>query len=175
MIKILALIVVIAVVVVLVLAAGKPDDLHVERSATIKAEPEKLFALVNDFHNWNDWTPYNKDPAMKKTFSGAASGAGAVYAWEGNKEVGRGSITITESVPHSRIAMNLDMLEPFEGHNKVTFSFNANGDATQVVWALDDKTPFKGKVISVFMDMDKMIGGDFEVGLAKLRTLAERN
>lgn len=174
MLKIIGFAIVILIAAVLIFAATRPDDLHVERSIGIKAAPEKIFALINDFHNWNDWTPYNKDPAMKKTFSGADRGVGAVYAWEGNKNVGRGSITITESVPSTKIAFNLDMLEPFEGHNKVAFRLQPGSDGTQVIWSLDDKTPYIGKLMGVFMSMDKMIGGDFEVGLAKLKVLAEK-
>jgi hypothetical protein len=175
MLKLIALVIIVAIAAILIYAATKPDGLHVERSVSIKAAPDKIFALVNDFHNWNDWTPYNrKDPAMKKTFSGAPSGVGAIYAWEGNNQAGQGSISITDAVPHTKIAFNLDMLKPFEGHNKVTFSFKANGDSTRITWAMDAKSAYIAKVMSVFMDMDKMIGSDFEFGLAKLKTLAEK-
>lgn len=174
MLKIIAIVIIVLIAAILIFAATKPDDLHVKRTVWIKAPPEKIFPLINDFHAWGLWTPYNKDPAMKKTYGGAASGVGATYAWDGNKEVGKGSISITESVPNTRIAFNLDMLKPFEGHNKVVINLQASDGGTQVTWALHDKTPYMGKVMSVFMNMDKLIGTDFEVGLANLKTICEK-
>lgn len=155
-------------------AATRPDHLHVERSINIKAPAEKIFPLLNDFHLWNDWTPYNKDPNMKKTFSGSALGVGAHYAWEGNKDVGKGEITIRSSNAPQRIEFDLHMIEPFEGHNLATFTLTPDGDTTKVTWSLDDTQKLMVKVMSLFMDMDKMIGKDFEVGLAQLKVLAEK-
>jgi uncharacterized protein YndB with AHSA1/START domain len=169
---IIAIVVVIAAIVIY--ASTKPDNFHVERSITIKAPPEKIFPLINDFHAWNDWTPYNKDPAMKKTYSGSDQGVGAAYAWEGNKEVGRGDITITGTTPPNKIEFDLHMIEPFEGHNKVAFTLTVAGDSTQMTWSLDDKQKLMVKVMGMFMDMDLMIGKDFEVGLLGLKTLVER-
>ncbi|HAF45686.1 MAG TPA: polyketide cyclase [Gallionellaceae bacterium] len=174
MLKLIVLVVVVLLAIVLIYAATKPDTLHVERTIDIKATPEKLFPLINDFRQWDAWTPYNKDPAMKKTFSGSASGKGAMYAWEGNKEVGRGEITITDTTPPREIVMALHMIQPFEGHNHVVFSLDAKGDATTVTWTLEDKHTYFMKVMSLFLNLDKMIGGDFEVGLAKLKTVAEK-
>ena len=114
LIKIIIVIVVV-IAAILIYASTKPDTFHVERSVTIKAPPEKIFPLINDFHAWNDWTPYNKDPAMKKTYSGSDKGVGTSYAWEGNKQVGRGDITITATTPPSKIEFDLHMIEPFEG------------------------------------------------------------
>jgi uncharacterized protein YndB with AHSA1/START domain len=174
MLKIIVLIIVVAVALILIYAATKPDTLHVERAINIKASPEKLFPLINDFHQWDAWTPYNKDPAMKKTYSGSTSGKGALYAWEGNKEVGQGEITITDSTPPREIVMALHMIKPFEGRNHVVFSLDANGDSTTVTWTLEDRHTYFMKVMSLFLNLDKMIGGDFEVGLAKLKTVAEK-
>lgn len=169
---IIALVVVVAAIVIY--AATKPDTFHVERSITIKAPPEKIFPLINDLHAWNDWTPYNKDPAMKKTYSGSDKGVGASYAWQGNKEVGRGTIAITATMPPEKVVLDLHMIEPFEGRNVVQFTLQAAGDSTRVTWGMDGKNNFIVKVMGMFFDMDKMVGKDFEVGLAKLKIVAEK-
>jgi hypothetical protein len=174
MLKITALIIIVLIALILIYAATRPDDFHVQRSIDIKAPPEKIFGLINDLHRWNEWTPYNKDPAMKKTYSGSASGKGAAYAWEGNKEVGKGEIAITESIPSSRIAFDLHMITPFEGRNVAAFTLAAAGDSTRVTWGLDDNQKLMVKVMCIFINMDKMIGKDFEAGLANLKTVAER-
>lgn len=174
MLKLIVLVVVVLLAIVLVYAASRPDTIHVERSIDIKASPEKIFGLINDFRQWNDWTPYNKDPAMKKTCSGSASGKGAMYAWEGNKDVGKGEIAITGSEQNSRIALELHMIEPFEARNSVVFSLSKAGDSTSVTWSLVGKQNFMSKLMGLIFDMDKMIGGDFEAGLAKLKAVAER-
>jgi uncharacterized protein YndB with AHSA1/START domain len=122
MLQSIVILVIVLFAAVFAYAATKPDAFHVQRSATIKAPPEKIFQFINDFRRWDSWTPYNKDPAMKKTYNGSASGKGAAYAWDGNREVGRGSIEITESSPPSRIDLHLHMIKPFEGHNHVTFT-----------------------------------------------------
>ncbi|MCC6207057.1 MAG: SRPBCC family protein [Gammaproteobacteria bacterium] len=174
MLKMFFVVPVMLVAILFIYAASRPDSFHVERSLTIKASPEKIFGLINDLHLWNEWTPYNKDPAMKKTYSGSSSGKGASYAWEGNKDVGKGEITITESTPSSRIVFDLHMIKPFEGHNVAAFTLDSAGDATRVTWSLDDKQKFIVRLIGIFMDMDKLIGGDFEKGLANLKAVAER-
>ena len=164
----------VAVVVVLILAASKPDVFRVARSTSIKAPPDKIYALINDFHQWTAWSPYEKkDPDMKRTFSGAASGKGAAYEWEGDKNVGKGRMEIADTSP-SRITIKLDMLKPFEAHNTVVYTLEPRGDSTNVTWAMEGQTPFLGKVIHVFIDMDKMVGRDFEDGLASLKTLTEK-
>jgi len=174
MLKIILVAVVMLLAAILIYATTRPDTLHVERAIDIKASPEKIFALINDFKQWDAWTPYNKDPAMKKTYSANASGKGAQYAWEGNKEVGRGEITITDTTPPREIVLALHMIQPFEGHNHVVFSLDAKGDTTTVTWTLEDKHTYFMKVMSLFLNLDKMIGGDFEMGLAKLKTVAEK-
>ena len=175
MLKTLGIIVAVLIAGVLIFAATKPDIFRVQRSASIKAPPEKVFALINDFKAWGAWSPWEKkDPAMKRTFGAITSGKGAQYAWEGNKEVGQGSMEITEAVPSSKIALKLDFLKPFETHNTVDFTLEPKGDMTNVTWAMQGPTPYFAKIIHVFMDMDSMVGKDFESGLANLKTAAEK-
>jgi uncharacterized protein YndB with AHSA1/START domain len=172
--KIIASLVVLAVVVVLVLAARKPDHFRVQRSASIAAPPERIFPLINDFHRWGRWSPYeHKDPDMKRTFSGAVSGRGSIYEWAGNSNVGSGRMEIVESSAPSRIAIQLDFLKPFEGHNIATFTMEPAGGTTNVTWVMDGPTPLIGKIMHVFLNMDRMVGTDFEAGLANLKTVAE--
>jgi len=173
-VAIIAVILVIAIAAVLILAATKPDGFRVQRSLTIKAPPEPLFALINDFHRWGAWSPWeNKDPAMKRTFSGPASGPGAVYAWDGNRNVGSGRMEILESAAPSAILIKLDFFKPFEGHNTAEFTLSPQQDATTVNWVMRGPTPFISKVMQVFMNFDTMIGKDFEQGLANLKKATE--
>jgi uncharacterized protein YndB with AHSA1/START domain len=173
--KIIAVVVAVALATVPVLAATKPDSFEVQRSATIQAPPEKVFALINDFKQWDAWSPWeHKDPAMKRTYGPTTSGKGAYYGWDGNSEVGQGSMEIAESVPPSRVAIKLDFVKPFEGHNTADFTLVPQGNATVVTWKMHGPSPFITKVIQVFCDMDAMIGKDFEAGLAGLKTLAEK-
>lgn len=175
MFKIMALVVVVLFVAVLVYAATKPDTFRVQRSISIKAPPEKIFAILNDFHLSESWSPYEKkDPAMKRNFSGALNGKGAVYDFHGNKEVGKGRLTITDTSPPSKVTIALDMVEPFEAHNIIEYTLQANSEATDVTWAMNGQCPYIAKVMSIFFDMDRMIGKDFEAGLASLKTLTER-
>ena len=175
MFKKIAIVVAVLIAALLVFAATKPDTFRVQRAASIKAPPEKVFALLNDFQRWEAWSPWEKkDPAMKRTFSVVTSGKGAQYAWEGDKEVGQGRMEIAESVPPSKLAIKLDFLKPFEAHNTVEFTLEPKGDATNVTWAMQGDAPYLAKVVHVFIDMDKMVGKDFEAGLANLKTLAEK-
>ncbi len=175
MIKKIALAVGVVIAGVLLYAATRPDALHVERSATINAAPEKIVPLINDFHQWSGWSPYEKiDPALKRTFSGSPEGKGAVYEWAGNNQVGSGRMEITDTAQPSRITINLDFTAPLEGHNVAQFTLAPQGDATRVTWTMDGPTPYVGKLISVFMDMDTMIGGAFDEGLANLKAIAEK-
>lgn len=167
--------IVIAALVVIVLALMKPDTFRVERSALIKAPADKIFPHINDFHLWDKWSPWEKlDTNMKKTHSGAESGKGAVYEWDGNKKVGQGRMEILESTPSSSVKIKLDFIRPFEGHNIADFTFIPEGDATRVLWAMHGPAPFISKVMQVFMSMDKMIGKDFSEGLANLTRMAEK-
>ena len=174
MLKKIAVVVVVLIAGVLVFAATKPDTFRVQRSASIKAPPEKISAVLSDFHGWQAWSPWEKmDPAMKRSYSGAEKGKGAAYAWEGNGKVGQGRMEIIDAAP-SRVALDLDFVKPFEGHNKVVFTLAPQGDATEVNWAMQGPMPYVSKVISVFCDMDGMIGKEFENGLANLKTLTEK-
>jgi len=171
----LAIIVIaILIALVLVLAATRPAAFHVERSLIIKTAPEIIFPLINDFHQWELWTPYNKDPLMQKTFNGSASGTGAAYAWKGNKTVGQGEISITDATPPTKIMLDLHMIQPFEGRNVVVFTLYAIGQSTHVTWAMDGKQSFFVKIMGLFFSMDKMVGKDFETGLINLKNLAEK-
>jgi carbon monoxide dehydrogenase subunit G len=175
MLKIIAIVVVVLIAAVLIFAATKPDTFRVQRAASIKAPPDKVFALIDDFKQWGSWSPWEKkDPAMKRTFGTATSGKGAVYAWEGNKEVGQGRMEIAESVSPSKVALKLDFLKPFEAHNIVEFSLKPEGDATSVTWSMQGDTPYFAKIIHVFINMDNMVGKDFETGLANLKAAAEK-
>jgi uncharacterized protein YndB with AHSA1/START domain len=152
----------------------QPNNFRVARSQAIKAPPEKIYAYLVDFRSWPNWSPYEKkDPAMKRTLSGPPSGVGAVYAWDGNNDVGQGRMEIIEARPASRVAIKLDFIKPFEGHNRAEFTLEPRGDATQVTWAILGPRPFVSKVMCLFLDMDKMIGKDFEAGLANLKAAAE--
>lgn len=160
--------------ILLAVASMKPDTLHVERTALVDAPPQEIFPLIEDFRRWGPWSPYEKrDPAMKRSYGGAERGEGAVYAWEGNRDIGKGRMEIVESVPPSRVALKLDFAEPFEAHNVVQFTLEPEGDATRVTWAMQGPSSFVSKLMSVFIDMDDMIGRDFEAGLANLKAIAE--
>lgn len=175
MLKTISLIVVAVVLAILVYAAMRPDTFEVRRSATIAAPTARIFPLIDDLHQWATWSPYEKiDPAMKKTFTGAWSGRGAAYAWEGNGKVGQGRMEITESSPSSRVALKLDFIKPFEGHNIAEFTLVPQGNATQVTWAMRGPSPYVAKVMGIFFNMDQMIGKDFEAGLANLKAAAEK-
>ena len=175
MFKKILMAVVAVIAAVLIFAATKPDIFRVQRAADIKAPPEKIFAIINDFKRWDAWSPWEKkDPAMKRTFGATTDGKGAVYAWEGNKDVGQGRMEIAESVPPSKVTLKLDFLKPFEAHNIVEFTLVPQGDSTNVTWAMQGPTPYFAKIIHVFMDMDSMVGKDFETGLANLKAIAEK-
>src|SRR5712672_1849022 len=174
-IAIIAVVLAIAIAILLILAATKPDTFTVRRATTVKAPPERIFPLINDFHQWGTWSPYEtKDPAMKRTYSGTASGRGAVYAWEGNKNVGSGRMEILDAPAPSKVVIKLDFLKPFEAHNTAEFTFVPQGDTTNVTWLMHGPAPFMSKVMQVFMNMDNMIGKDFAAGLANLKRVTEK-
>jgi hypothetical protein len=174
-IAIIAVVLAVAIAAILILAALKPDTFRVQRSASIKAAPEKIFPLINDFHAWGSWSPYEtKDPAMQRTFSGAASGKGAVYAWNGNNNVGSGRMEILEAPAPDKVVIKLDFFKPFEGHNTAEFTLLPQGDATNVIWAMYGPAPLMSKLMQVFMNLDNMVGKDFAVGLANLKRVTEK-
>jgi len=175
MLKFIGILAVVAICVILILAAMKPSTFIVERSVSINATPEKIAPLINDFHSWNIWSPWAKlDPTMKTVYSGAPNGVGAIYEWEGNSKVGKGRMEVT-SIQPAKTSIKLDFLKPFEGHNTADFVLEPEGSATRVTWVMYGPLTFiPGKLMSVFTTMDKMIGDDFQRGLANLKAAAEK-
>jgi hypothetical protein len=164
----------IVLVVFVVIVATRPSDFRVARSATITAPPSVVFEQVNDLRKWEAWSPFVKmDPSMKLTYEGPQSGAGASQTWIGNKQVGEGRMTIVESRPNELVKFKLEFVKPFEGNSTAEFTFKPEGNQTAVTWAMYGKNNFIGKAMSLFMDCDKMCGGEFEKGLASLRAIAE--
>ncbi len=169
----------IGIVVVLLLLAAfiatRPSEFRITRSATIAAPPELVFAHVNDFHNWKAWSPWEKlDPELKRTYEGPSAGAGTIYSWVGNKQVGEGRMTITDSQPSEQIGIKLEFIRPFAATNATLFTFKPQGDQTLVTWSMTGQNHFCAKAFCLFMNMDKMIGGDFEKGLAEIKAVAEK-
>jgi Polyketide cyclase / dehydrase and lipid transport len=167
------------VVVFLIVVALQPADFKVERSATMRAPAPAAFAQVNDFQNWRAWSPWEKiDPALKRSYEGPKAGTGAVYAWQGNKDVGEGRMTITESRPGELVRIKLEFFKPFAATNTAEFSFKPSSgganEATVVTWSMAGQNNFLSKAICLFVDMDKMVGGMFEQGLAQMKTVVER-
>ena len=173
--KWLLILIILAVIVVLVLASRKPNSFRVERKVTIHAEPAAIFAYINDFHQWTQWSPWeNVDPNLTRSYSGPDVGVGTHYAWLGNKNVGQGNMTILESAPHSFIKIVLQFIKPFAANNTAEFTFTPQGDKTEVSWAMYGPSPLMSKIMSLFMNMDKMIGTQFETGLTNLKNVAEK-
>ena len=170
-----AVVVVVLIAGLLIFASTKPDIFKVERAAGITAPPDRIFPFINDFHRWTEWSPYeHKDPAMQRTYGRVTVGKGATYAWSGDKIVGAGSMEITDAVSPTKIDLKLDFEKPFKCSNTVEFTLEQHGPETRVTWAMQGPAPFVSKLMQVFMDMDRMVGKDFEVGLAKLKTVAEK-
>ena len=171
---IIGVVVIVAIAGILLYAATKPDSFRVQRVVLINAPSDKVFPLINDIKAWTVWSPYEKkDPAMKRTYGAVTAGKGATYAWEGNKEVGQGSMEIVESSPQ-KIVIKLDFLKPFEAHNIGEFMLEPKGDSTAVTWAIYGPSPYMSKVVGTFMNIDDLIGRDFEKGLADLKAAAEK-
>ncbi len=175
MIQIIAIVVVVGIGAVLIYAATKPDSFRIERSITIKAPPAIIFPFINDFRKWEAWSPWEKiDPALKRTYGGTTSGNGAVYEWNGNKDVGQGRMQITESTPTSKVVLKLDFMKPFEAHNTVEFTLVGHDDSTTVTQAMYGPSSYISKLMTLFFSMEKMVGGKYEEGLASLKVLAEK-
>jgi uncharacterized protein YndB with AHSA1/START domain len=175
MLKKILIVVAVLIVVILIIAATRPDSFRVERSTTIKASPAKIFPLINDFHNWPAWSPWEKlDPTMTRTYSGAPAGKGTVYEWKGSGKVGAGRMEITDASAPSKIIIKLDFIKPFEGHDTTAYTLEPQGDSTKVTWTMSGPMPFVSKIMCLFVNMDRMIGKDFETGLANLKSLAEK-
>ena len=174
MLTTIALVFAVLIIGVLIIVATRPDTFTIERTGTIAAPPEKVFPLIDDFKSWGAWSPWEKkDPAMQRSFGAITSGKGATYAWSGNKDVGQGSMEITESVPSSRVVLNLDFLKPFEAHNTVDFALTPAAGGSAVRWRMQGRNNFIAKIMHLFMNIDKMVGKDFEAGLANLKAAAE--
>jgi hypothetical protein len=172
-IKILVGLVVIVVLFVVIVSL-QLSDFRVARSATISAPPPAVFAQVNDFHKWETWNSWGKiDPAMKQIYDGATAGVGAIYTWVGNNEVGEGRMTLTESRPNELIRIKLEFFKPFAATNTAEFAFRAEGDRTTVTWSMDVRKNFVTKAMGLVMSMDRMVGGQFEKGLAEMKRVAE--
>ena len=162
------------VIVFVVIVAVQPSEFLIARSAPISAPPGAVFAQVNDFHKWEAWNPWAKiDPAMKQTYDGAPAGTGAIYTWAGNREVGEGRMTIIESRPSDLIRVKLEFMKPFRATNIALFTMKPEGKQTVVTWSMTGKNNFMAKAIHLFMNMDKMIGGQFEKGLADMKSVVE--
>ena len=172
--RILSLLIAVLVGTVLVMAALEPDVFRLERSTTIAAPAAKVHPLVDDFRRWTQWSPFeHKDPTMRRTFGERTAGPGATYAWDSDGEAGAGRMTIVESTP-ARIGIALDFVKPMANQGKVAFTFAPRGDATLVTWSMEMPNPFVSKLLHVFFDAEKLVGADFERGLAALKAAAEK-
>lgn len=175
MLKLISIGVAVVVGAVLLFAATRPDSFRVERSVVIKAPPEKIYAQIQDLKAWAAWSPYEKkDPAMKRIFGAMTAGKGASYAWDGDKNVGKGRMEIVSTSQPSKVVIQLTFIEPFEANNVAEFTLAGQDGTTVVTWAMYGPAGFLSKLIGVFMNMDKMIGTDFEAGLAGLKALTEK-
>jgi len=171
-----ALLVLVAVVGgVLLYAASRPDAFRVERSVVINRTPAEVFPLLDNFHNWVHWSPWEGlDPAMRRTYRGPDQGTGAVYEWEGNSRVGKGHMEITRTESPTHLTIDLQFVKPFKADNAAAFDLEGRGDATDVTWSVYGPLPFPSKVMSIFVSMDKLLGKDFDRGLSRLKATAEQ-
>lgn len=169
-----AAIILIPIAVILIIAATRPGTFQIERAERIEAVPEQIFPLISDLRKFSSWSPYEtKDPNMQRVFSGPESGKGAAYEWDGDENIGKGRLQIADASAPSKVTMNLEIIRPLECQNIVEFRIEPQGETTNVTWAMHGPMPFISKVMSVFVDMDEMVGSDFEVGLANLKKIAE--
>jgi len=171
------IIVPVALVIVVALAVfvqTRPDRFHIERSTTIAAPSGAIFPNINDFHRWTAWSPWERiDPALQRSYDGPPSGVGAGYRWVGNNKVGEGSMRITESTPDRKVGIALEFIEPFKASNTATFTLVPDASGTRVTWSMDGQNTVASKLMGLFLNMDRMIGGEFEKGLASLKGIAE--
>lgn len=175
MLKIVLGVVVVAILAVLAFAATRPDTFVVKRTAVIDAAPEKVEPMVSDFHRWAAWSPYEKmDPGMQRTYGGPASGVGSTYSWVGNDKVGTGGMEITALKPAREVVFDLHFIKPFQANNVGRFTFEPQGAGTKVTWSMEGKYPFMAKLMGLFFNMDKMVGKDFETGLANMKSAVEK-
>ena len=174
MFKKIAIGVVAVIAVFLIVVALQPSEYRIERSASMSAPSADVFAQINDFHKWEAWSPWAKlDPNIKTSYEGAPAGTGAMYSWNGNSQVGEGRMTITDSKPAELVKIKLEFIKPFAAINATNFMFSSQGNQTAVKWTMDGDNTFMGKAFGLFMNMDKMVGGDFEKGLAQMKAVSE--
>lgn len=167
-------IIVVIIAAFLIYVAMKPSSFRLERSTRVNAPPDRIFPLINDFHNWTQWSPFEGlDPNLQRTYSGPSSGVGSVYAYEGNNKVGAGRMEIKESVPNGKVLSALDFSKPMVAHNFAEFSFRPDGGGTVVTWAMYGPSPFMSKLFTTFFSMDSIVGKQFDQGLANLKRIAE--
>ena len=175
MLKTASIVLFLLVAAILIYASTRPDHFRIERSITIQSTPDKVFPLINNFHQWEAWSPWEKvDPQIKRSYSGAPQGTGAIYEWSGNKNIGQGRMEITESASPAKVTIKLDFITPFEAHNAVDFVLTPQGNSTRVTQAMYGPSPFVSKLMGLVFNMDKMVGDKYEEGLANLKALAER-
>ncbi len=175
MVEIVATVIIALFLGFLIYAATRPNTFRIQRSLNIQMPADKIFPLINDLPSWRSWSPYEgRDPAMKRTYTGSQSGKGAIYEWDGNKNVGTGRMEILDAVPPTKIVIKLDFLKPFEGHNTAEFMLVPQGSVTNVTWAMSGPKTYFCKIMHCFIDMDKMIGTDFQNGLTNLKTVVEK-
>jgi len=173
MVRLLVVVVVVVIVALLAYAAIQPGRFQIRRSIRIHAPPDRVFSLINDFEQFNRWNPWlKKDPTTKGTYGEKTSGPGARYAWDSAK-IGSGEMTVVESTAPAKVALKLDFVRPFEAHNDAEFSISPDGDGSQVSWTMTGPSPLLSRVMQIFISMEKMVGPDFEAGLAALKALAE--
>ena len=169
-----AIIVVVIVAAFLLFIVTRPNSFRVERNVRINAPAERIYPLIDNFHEWTKWSPYEKmDPTMKRNYGGATSGTGASYGWDGNSRAGSGSMVILEATPSSRVLIKLDFSKPFVAHNTAEFTIAPSAAGSTVTWAMYGPSPFMSKVMGLFMSMDSLVGGQFEEGLANLKRVSE--
>jgi len=174
MLKKLSLTILAVVAALMLFATTRPDSFSVERRTVIQAAPDKIVPLIADFHGWAQWSPWEKiDPAMQRTFTGPASGVGAAYAWQGNKDVGSGRMEVLSVAP-DKVRIQLDFIEPIAGRNTTDFLLTPKGSATEVRWVMFGPSPYVSKLMGIFVSMDTMIGKDFEKGLSQMKAAAEK-
>jgi len=174
MIETIVIAIVVIVGAILIYAATKPDTFQVSRATSVQAPPDKIFPLVNNLRSHSLWSPFDKDREMKRAYSGPAAGKGASLEFEGDRNVGSGRLAIADATQSSKIRMILNMIKPFKANNTVEFTFVPKGNSTTVTWAMHGKQPYLGKLISTFINCDKMVGSQFEKGLADLKSVAEK-
>ena len=175
MLNIIAIIIATLIIAILIYVATRSDTFRIQRSANIKAPPEKIFPLINDFPQWEAWSPWEKiDPETKRTYGSITSGKGAVYEWSGNKKIGHGRMEIIESFPSSRVVLKIHFITPFEAHNTVEFTLVTQGNSTTVTQAMYGPNSYISKLMGLFCSMEKMVGEKYEEGLASLKAIAEK-